>query len=63
MATKEGQNMSKYIVSFKFADPKGNIRTGQRLYSATDTEGAKKKASDELALSYDWHKIGTVVPA
>lgn len=63
MAEKSNSNNNKYIVSFKFADAKGNIRTGQRLYGATDTEGAKKKASDELALSYDWHKIASVVPA
>lgn len=59
MASKE----PKFLVTIKFANQKGDIRNRTILVSATDAEGAKKKAADIAALSYDWHRIGAVVPA
>jgi len=59
MASKE----PRFLVTYKYSNPEGIVRSTQRLFAAPDVDGAKKKASEWLALNYDWSKIGTIVPA
>lgn len=48
-----------YQVSYKFAAPNGQMRTGTLCLPAKDMADARKKA-DEALNDYDWYKIGTI---
>lgn len=59
---RQGTPIQYWVINYKYANSKGQMRNGQLLLPAATPELVLVKAKDALA-SYDWFKLGTPVKA
>lgn len=58
----KGEVKLYWVVTYKYANPQGQMRNGQLLLAAPNAEVAKTAAKDKLS-QHDWFKIGAITPA